>query len=59
MVDFPGEKLDRNWIERHRGRRNPVDPFKPYALYREKERSWKGNVIESGTIFLTGWYQRP
>ncbi|MBS0001065.1 MAG: hypothetical protein KFF73_18925 [Cyclobacteriaceae bacterium] len=30
-----------------------MDPFRPYAYVREKERSRTGEIIETGTIFLT------
>jgi archaeosine synthase beta-subunit len=53
MADFPVQKIDTGWIIAHRGSKNPVDPFKPYAIVREKERSGQGEIIDSGTIFLT------
>jgi archaeosine synthase beta-subunit len=53
MVEFPALPLDTEWILKQRGVKNPVDPFKPYAYVREKERSGTGEIIDTGTIFLT------
>jgi len=44
--------LDK-WILSHRGEKNKVDPFKPYAWLIEKERQMSGQIEEVGTIFLT------
>ena len=44
--------LDK-WILSHRGTKNPVDPFKPYAWLIEKERQLSGVIEDVGTIFLT------
>ncbi|HAQ17868.1 MAG TPA: radical SAM protein [Prolixibacteraceae bacterium] len=41
------------WILDHRGTKNPVDPFKPYAWLVEKERQPSGKAEDTGTIFLT------
>jgi len=41
------------WILSHRGTKNPVDPFKPYAWLVEKERQMSGVIEDTGTIFLT------
>jgi len=52
MASFPDLHFDNEWIVAHRGIKNPVDPFKPYAYVREKERSFSGEIEETGTIFL-------
>lgn len=41
------------WILSHRGTKNKVDPFKPYAWLVEKERQISGEIEDTGTIFLT------
>jgi hypothetical protein len=41
------------WILSNRGKKNPVDPFKPYAWLVEKEGQISGEVEDAGTIFLT------
>lgn len=41
------------WILSNRGKKNKVDPFKPYAWLVEKERQISGEVEDAGTIFLT------
>jgi len=44
--------LDK-WILSHRGKKNKVDPFKPYAWLVEKERQISGQIEDVATIFLT------
>lgn len=44
--------LDK-WILSNRGKKNQVDPFKPYAWLVEKERQISGEIEDTGTIFLT------
>lgn len=41
------------WILSHRGNKNKVDPFKPYAWLVEKERQISGRIEDVATIFLT------
>jgi len=41
------------WILSHRGKKNKVDPFKPYAWLVEKERQISGQIEDVATIFLT------
>jgi len=53
MVDFPEIHFDSAWIIQNRGAKNPVDPFKPYAYIKEKEKSFYGEIEDVGTIFLT------
>jgi radical SAM enzyme (TIGR01210 family) len=44
--------LDK-WILSHRGKKNKVDPYKPYAWLVEKERQISGEIEDAGIIFLT------
>jgi radical SAM enzyme (TIGR01210 family) len=53
MANFPDRLYDNEWVRQKRGIKNPVDPFKPYALIREKERSHEGKIEEAATVFLT------
>jgi len=41
------------WIVTNRGKKNPVDPHKPYAWLVEKERSISGEIEDTAIIFLT------
>ena len=45
--------INKKWILDHRGTKNLVDPFLPYAWNVEKERTRSGSVEDTGTIFLT------
>ncbi len=53
MVDKIPEKIDDKWILSHRGKKNVVDPFIPYAYLVEKEFSHIGLIEDVATIFLT------
>ena len=53
MSRFPDFKIDDRWILSHRGEKNPVDPFKPYNYFIEKERTVSGTIEDVSTIFLT------
>lgn len=44
--------LDK-WILSNRGKKNQVDPFKPYAWLVEKERQISGEIEDTAIIFLT------
>lgn len=44
---------DDRWILAERGKKNSVDPFKPYAFLVEKERSSSGVIEDVAVIFLT------
>ncbi len=46
------EKPDR-WILSQRPKKNPVNPWQPYAYFVEQERSPEGFVEKVATIFLT------
>ncbi len=49
--DFP--KIDDQWILSNRGRKNVLDPLKPYGWLIEKERTLSGNIEDTAIIFLT------
>ena len=53
MSRFPDFEIDDKWILSHRGKKNPVDPLKPYAWLVEKERTASGQIEEVLTIFLS------
>jgi len=48
-----GNFINKKWILDHRGLKNPVDFQRPYAWSVEKERTRKGRIEDTGTIFLT------
>lgn len=43
----------RNWIEIARPGRNKMDPWRPYAWTKDRERTADGRIVESGALFLT------
>lgn len=45
--------INDRWIVTNRGRKNSVDPHRPYSWLVEKERSVTGNIEDTGIIFLT------
>jgi radical SAM enzyme (TIGR01210 family) len=45
--------IDDRWIVSCRGRKNPVDPLKPYGWLVEKESTASGKIEDTGIIFLT------
>lgn len=53
MNEIPDCDISDRWITSQRGRKNPVDPYKPYAWMVEKERTASGNIEETAIIFLT------
>jgi len=53
MSKFINFEIDDKWITSHRGKKNPVDPFKPNNYFIEKERTVSGTVGDISTIFLT------
>jgi radical SAM enzyme (TIGR01210 family) len=44
---------DDHWIRNQRGPKNQIDPYRPYHLLLEKERSLTGEIEDVITIFLT------
>ncbi len=53
MNDLPHFRITDRWILSARGKKNPVDPQKPYAWMVEKERTASGQIEDVGVIFLT------
>lgn len=53
MNRYPGFEINDNWILSRRGKKNKVDPFKPYAFFIEKERTPSGGIEDTAVIFLT------
>jgi hypothetical protein len=53
MNDFKDPEVTDKWIVSCRGKKNSVDPRKPYALLVEKERTSSGTIEDVATIFLT------
>jgi len=53
MNDFTDIDRTDTWILSCRGKKNSVDPQKPYAWLVEKERTSSGTVEDVATIFLT------
>jgi radical SAM enzyme (TIGR01210 family) len=45
--------INDQWIVSSRGRKNTVDPGKPYGWLVEKERTISGTIEDTGIIFLT------
>jgi archaeosine synthase beta-subunit len=45
--------INDRWIVSNRGRKNSVDPKKPYAWLIEKERTASGKIEDTAIIFLT------
>ncbi len=50
---LPDFEINNQWIKANRGKKNKVDPLKPYAWLVEKERSITGSIDDTATIFLT------
>jgi archaeosine synthase beta-subunit len=46
-------EINDRWIVSNRGKKNPVDPHKPYNQLVEKERTISGEIEDTGIIFLT------
>jgi archaeosine synthase beta-subunit len=46
-------EINDKWILSNRGKKNPVDPQKPYYRLVEKERTVSGEIEDTGIIFLT------
>jgi archaeosine synthase beta-subunit len=53
MNESPEYLIDDSRIVSLRGRKNTVDPRKPYGWLVEKERTRSGNIEDTGIIFLT------
>jgi radical SAM enzyme (TIGR01210 family) len=53
MSKKPDLSINDQWIVSLRGRKNQVDPQKPYGWLVEKERTLSGSIEDTGIIFLT------
>lgn len=53
MSRFSEIPIDNQWVVSFRGKKNKVDPRKPYGFFVEKERSEAGFVANVSTILLT------
>ena len=53
MSENPELVINDRWIVSNRGRKNSVDPQKPYAWLVEKERTISGEIEDIAIIFLT------
>ena len=53
MSDLLDFEVTDKWIVSCRGKKNIVDPRKPYAWLVEKERTPSGTIEDTATIFLT------
>ena len=53
MSRFAEFTIDNQWITSHRERKNPVDPYRPYGFFAEKERTGTGLIEDVSTILLT------
>jgi radical SAM enzyme (TIGR01210 family) len=47
------DEINDKWIVSNRGKKNPVDPYKPYSWLVEKERTVSGEIEDTAIIFLT------
>ena len=45
--------INNKWIVSTRGKKNHIDPQKPYSWLVEKERTRSGKIEDTGTIFLS------
>jgi archaeosine synthase beta-subunit len=53
MSENPDLFINDQWVMSNRGRKNSVDPQKPYAYLFEKERTISGEIEDTAIIFLT------
>lgn len=53
MNEFHRLTVSDKWIVSMRGKKNPVDPLRPYGWLVEKERTISGKIEDTGIIFLT------
>lgn len=53
MSRFADFIIDNQWVTSQRGKKNPVDPYRPYAFFVEKELRGPGLLEEVSTILLT------
>ena len=53
MSKIPRSVINKEWIISYRGKKNNVDPRRPYAWLIEKERTASGKIEDTAIIFLT------
>ncbi len=53
MSKFPKSFIDNQWITSHRGKKNKLDPSRPYHFFTEKECIKQGKAEDVTTILLT------
>jgi len=53
MSEYTGIPIDDRWILAQRGKKNTVDPFRPYAWLVEKERTASARIEDTAILFLT------
>lgn len=53
MSKIPRSVINKEWIISKRGKKNVVNPHKPYAWLVEKERTASGKIEDTAIIFLT------
>lgn len=53
MSKFPDFRIDIQWITSHRGKKNRVDPDRPYHYFVEQECITPGTIDDVSTILLT------
>ena len=53
MSRFSEIPIDHRWVISHRGKKNLVDPRRPYGFFVEKERTTAGLAEDVSTILLT------
>ena len=52
MSNYPDFQIDSQWVTSRRGKKNQVDPFRPYGFFVEEERTRTGTIEEVATILL-------
>ncbi len=45
--------INNKWIVSNRGKKNRIDPQKPYSWLVEKERTHSGKIEDTAIIFLS------
>jgi len=53
MNRFADFAIDNQWVTSRRGKKNPVDPYRPYGFFVEKEYRGPGLIEDVSTILLT------
>src|SRR5664279_990710 len=53
MSDFRHLSVTDRWIVSKRGKKNQINPLRPYGWLVEKERTISGEIEDTGIIFLS------